>query len=187
MPEWIATPNTHLTLEEMQNNALIMREYFLGLGWTLNAIAGMLGNMQSESTFNPDRWQGDETPDDIYTSGQGYGLTQWTPGSKMITWADENGLDYQLGDTQMARIRYESENNLQWSTNNWLHMTWDDFIHSDRSPADLARVFVWAYEVPLSPNVPLRQQQAEYWYTYLAGASYPRKGMPVWMMLRKRL
>ena len=185
MADWVSVTNTYLTLEQMQVNAGIINEYFTGLGWTTEAVAGMLGNMQSESTINPDIWQGRSTPDDIYTSGKGYGLTQWTPGSKMITWADESGLDYKLGDTQVARISYEVDNNLQWSTNNFLHYTWQDYIHSTRSPADLARVFVWGYERPADPNVALRQDQAEYWYSYLQGRRYPRKKMPVWMMLRK--
>lgn len=38
---------------EQLNNANIIRSFFLNEGWTINAICGMLGCMQGESTINP--------------------------------------------------------------------------------------------------------------------------------------
>ena len=49
--EWI-TGNRFLSWEEMQVNAVYIRDYLIEDGWSLNSIAGMLGNMQSESTIN---------------------------------------------------------------------------------------------------------------------------------------
>lgn len=183
--EWIAIDNTYLNKTQMLNNAVIIRDFFIEQGWTLNAICGMLGNMESESKMNPYLWQGRSIPDDIYTSSKGFGLTQWTPGSKLINWADEQGLPYKDGYTQLQRIVYESQNNLQWSTHNILNMTWDEYIISEESPETLARVFVWAYERPSDPDVELRQEQAAYWYSRLLSYNpLQRKGMPVWMMQR---
>lgn len=45
-------------------------------GYTLEAISGILGNVQAESGFNPWRWQGDRVG-----TGRGYGLFQFTPAS----------------------------------------------------------------------------------------------------------
>ena len=42
-----------LTYEQMKINATYISNYLLSKGWTLNAISGMLGNMQSESAINP--------------------------------------------------------------------------------------------------------------------------------------
>ena len=42
-----------LTLEQMQVNAIYLYSALSSKGWTLNAIAGILGNMQSESSINP--------------------------------------------------------------------------------------------------------------------------------------
>lgn len=39
--------------QEQMDNANIIRSFFLNEGWTLNAICGMLGCMQGESTINP--------------------------------------------------------------------------------------------------------------------------------------
>ena len=50
--------------------------------WTAEAVAGMVGNMQSESGLNPWRWQSDR--DDISDRLKGYGLPQFTPASGYI-------------------------------------------------------------------------------------------------------
>jgi hypothetical protein len=39
--------------DEMDLNAEYICRYLLAEGWTLNAICGMLGNMQAESSINP--------------------------------------------------------------------------------------------------------------------------------------
>ena len=45
-----------------------------GMGYTDEAIAGILGNVQAESGFNPWRWQSDRV-----NTNNGYGLFQFTP------------------------------------------------------------------------------------------------------------
>ena len=53
MSSWISK-NAYLSRDEMENNALIIWSYFGGVkGWTRNAVAALLANMQSESTINP--------------------------------------------------------------------------------------------------------------------------------------
>lgn len=42
-----------LTMEQMKVNAEYYSKSMLSKGWSLNAICGMLGNMQSESAINP--------------------------------------------------------------------------------------------------------------------------------------
>ena len=178
MSDWVYVDNAYLDRASMKRNAAIIWDFFVnGQGWSKSAVAAMLGNIQVESTISPRLWQGRSTPDDIYTSDKGYGLTQWTPASKLIYWAEENGLDYTDGDTQMQRILYEQQNNLQWSENNILNMTWDEFIVSEESPETLARVFVWAYEIPADPNIPLRQENARAWYN-----TFTRP--PLWLLYK---
>lgn len=59
-------------------------------GMSAAQAAGILGNMQTESGFMPERLQGTGinviTPADQWQdiNGGGWGLVQWTPGSKMI-------------------------------------------------------------------------------------------------------
>ena len=59
---WISR-NSALTQAEMENNANIVIAYYRGLGINDNTIAGILGNMQAESTINPEREE---------IGGQGY-------------------------------------------------------------------------------------------------------------------
>ena len=79
--------NKYLSQEEMENNAKEIYTYFKDKGWTLNAIAGVLGNMQQESTINPGLWQSLKE----YNYSGGFGLVQWTPATKYTNWAVANG------------------------------------------------------------------------------------------------
>ena len=42
-----------LNMSQMEINATYIWKALGSQGWTLNAVAGMLGNMQSESSINP--------------------------------------------------------------------------------------------------------------------------------------
>lgn len=163
-------------------NIDLIYQYFSAQGWTLNAIAGMIGNMMVESGCNPGccqyasmNW---DNPSTIESTSGGIGLVQWTPARKYYDWAIANNLDPLSGDSQCARIKWESENNKQWSTDNLLHYTWNDYINSTESPETLARVFVWAYERPANPNVAQRQRNARWVYDYLSGISPTPPGPP---------
>ena len=70
--------NNYLTEAQMQGNALEVWKYFSGKGWTLNAIGGILGNMEKESNINPGLWQ--SLKEGNYSGG--YGLVQWTPATQ---------------------------------------------------------------------------------------------------------
>lgn len=42
-----------LTRSQMEVNATYIWAYLRQQGWTMNAVAGILGNIQSESSINP--------------------------------------------------------------------------------------------------------------------------------------
>ena len=71
--------------------------YLRAKGWTKNAVCGMLGNMQSESTISPGRWQ----DGDAGNMNLGVGLTQWTKATKLYDWAAKNNL-YPLDEYSVA-------------------------------------------------------------------------------------
>ncbi len=158
--------NTYLDLAGMTLNAVYIFNKLSIAGWTLNAIAGVLGNMQSESTINPGLW---ENRDQGNMSG-GYGLVQWTPATKYTDWADARNLPWGHMDSQLERIQYEIDNNIQW-----IHpsMTFYEFTRSDLTPYELAILFLTHYERPAEPNQPQRGTQAETWYTALSGLEPP--------------
>lgn len=165
---------------EMKANANYIRGLLESSGWSFNAICGMLGNIQTESKMNPGIWQG---LNEGNRSG-GYGLTQWTPcGTKYLDWCDSQGLIYHEMESNIARINYEVENGLQWVRRGTFDdMTFRQFKTSDKTPYELAKVFVACYEIPQSwidggesreQVYKQRGEQANYWYEYLSGVAPP--------------
>lgn len=192
MSEYISVVSRALTQEEMEINATYIYNYLGSLGWTANAIAGMLGNFEHESTINPGRYQGD------VESGSGWGLAQWTPHSKYTNWCDENGLVWYEMDSALKRIIYEFENGIQYDNtpaDSNYGISSQDFITSTESPAWLAGCFVMNYEKPASvlkgypegeteaehqiakaKTLAARGEAADKWYEFLTGL--PAPGMP---------
>lgn len=179
-------------MEEMKINAYEIWTDLYSAGWTVNAVAGMLGNMQTESTINPGIW---ESLNAGNMSG-GFGLVQWTPASKYIDWANDRGLSYTELSSNLQRIKYEVENNVQWgnsSTGEPPPYNFEGFTKSTDTPYNLGLLFLKHYERPYDPNQPVRGTQANFWYNYLTGEEPPdppdppapkRKKMPIYMMLR---
>lgn len=71
--------------------------FFIGKGLTPPQVAGIMGNMKRESGFNPQRVQSTPTPqgdspDPIAAGSRGWGLIQWTPGSKALNAAAQAGI-----------------------------------------------------------------------------------------------
>lgn len=167
-----------LTQAQMQLNATYIKNSLTAKGWTLNAIAGILGNMQSESAINPGRWQGDNVG-----VGPAYGLTQWDPYTKYTNWATSEGYDYSTMDSNIARIIYELQNGLQYYATSGYPESFTEFSRSTQTPYYLACAFAWNYErsaVVLwgteAEKEALRQQRggnANNWYSYLSGDTPP--------------
>jgi LysM repeat protein len=110
---WINPNDTFLTDTEKMNNAQLVADHFAGTDWKKESLSALCGNMAHESSLNPDMHElgyGD-SPD------RGYGLVQWTPMTKYTDWASASGLPWDSGDSQLARIDYEVNNNIQWFNN----------------------------------------------------------------------
>lgn len=167
--------NRPLTLAEMTLNAQYITNVLITYGWTFEAICGMLGNMQSESTINPGAWEGWTTPSDPTTATQGAGLVQWTPGSKYVNWAIAQGYteyaSYMQIDPQLQRILAEvpatSGDLYQWIPTSEYNFSFQEFTKSKQSPQVLADAFLKNYERPANSNQPIRGTQALYWYETL--------------------
>lgn len=181
--------NYFLGQEAMEHNAKLTYYYLTEKGWSLNAIAALLGNMQTESTINPGIWEGLQD----HNMGGGFGLVQWTPATKYIDWADESEPHWINGYTQLDRIQYEADNGLQWFSNPSAPITdppisFSQFTHSTLGVGTLADYFLWYYEHPAQAIQPQRAEQAMEWYRFLLTLIPPlpvrRKGLKVWQMIR---
>ncbi|MBP1045265.1 peptidoglycan DD-metalloendopeptidase family protein [Enterococcus sp. BWM-S5] len=156
---------------DQEKNAWQIWQFFKAKGWSEQAIAGMLGNMESESGIIPDI--------DEHSGGGGYGLVQWTPKSKLVDWCTERGLDYRTLDAQCQRIQWEVENNVQWFANpqrpDLPYISFSQFtkLPDVKSAADY---FIAFYEHPADPWQPNRQTQAQRWYDLLKNLSSGTEG-----------
>lgn len=156
--------NRYLTQAEMENNAIYIYYYLSNRGWTLNAIAGMLGNMQTESTINPGIWQ-----DLAVNVGPAFGLVQWDPFTKYTDWCSARGLNPSAMDSALKRIEWELENGEQYYPTDAFPETFAEFKASNAEPYYLGMAFLANYERPADSNQPARGAQAVSWYNFLAG------------------
>ena len=144
-------------------NAKEIYNFFKSRGWTVNAICGLLGNMH---------WESDGLQPDINEmGGGGYGLVQWTPGTKLKSWAEQRGLNYRTVNTQCQRIQYELDNGIQYYKNKCSYKNFKAFSQSNDSPETLTRCFMTDYERPYEPTAHLsdRIKYANFWYNYFTG------------------
>lgn len=178
------TSSGTLTQSQMEMNAEYIYAYLAAEGWTPNAVAGLLGNMQHESAINPGRWQSDN----VGNRNAGYSLVQWTPASKYIDWCGDE--DPSTMDMALSRLMYELDHNLQFYPSNSYGMTFREFVQSKKDPYTLACVFAWNYERSYtvlygseSEKEALRKKRggaAEQWFTFLTDLEPPaRPARPV--------
>lgn len=174
--------NAYLTQEEMENNAELVAQYFLERDWSLEAICGMLGNMQSESTVGPGVVEGHATNPPT----KGYGLIQWTntqattvEQNTLWAWIHKNFNDYKWweGDRQCQFIDTDDEEN--WIATKRFPMSYEQFKKSEKKPTYLAMAYFWNRERGTWSID--RAKQAEEWYKYLYGMSWNKGGMPIYM------
>ena len=141
---WISEYQRWLSESESLQNAQLVANHLIKQGWTKESISALCGNMRHESSINPDMYEFNYAWED----NRGYGLVQWTPRSKYWDWAESRGLDPRDGDSQLERIDYEVEQNIQWiSTPNYPE-TYAQFRASTKSMDYLVPAFTWNYERP---------------------------------------
>lgn len=118
---WSGTPST-----EQINNANIIRSFFLNEGWTLEAICGMLGCIQGESTINLAYIEGTnryrlpnsassltDVPNSVMINfyGEYYGLTTRRFAIGLIQW---DGYSNRNGRQGQKLVNYAIDNNIHW-------------------------------------------------------------------------
>ena len=141
---WIGDYQQWLSESQSLQNAQLVANHLIPQGWTKESVSALCGNMRHESSINPDMYEFNYTWED----NRGYGLVQWTPRSKYWDWAVSRGLEPRDGDSQLERIDYEVEQNIQWiSTPNYPE-TYAQFRASTKSMDYLVPAFTWNYERP---------------------------------------
>lgn len=185
MNNWIVKESAPLNMTEMKINAKIIREILMvNGGWTINAVCGVLGNLEAESTINPGRWE-----NDIVNNYQaGFGLAQWTPSTKLRNWiiARYHNEDFTNGDYQVARIMEEfTPPGLdQYYPTTAYPDTMVEFKYSNKTPEYLAKAFLLNYERPIDTGTAVqnyRAERARFWYSYLTSNQLT---IPIWLLFK---
>lgn len=157
--EWIKG-NRYLSQSEMENNATIVSSYLFTRGWSVNAIAGALGNIQQESTINPAIWEG------LQENSGGFGLVGWTPYTKYTDWADSKGYEWDDGDGQLEWLNTEIVDGNHWDSTVY-DMTFEEFKTSTKDSSYLCKVFCYSFEKPSAPAIAKRLAFTETWYNFI--------------------
>lgn len=193
------TDTSGITTKQI-HNATKVYTYFSNLGWSLSAIAGMLGNMQVESWLSPAYIQQNsnvntlpnrganlsDVPNSVmisyYNGEKGLGLVQWNgytpnnpPGQKLVSFAERYNLVWYDGDTQLFRLKREYEEDLQFQqkTISGYTWNWNNYITTTKTPEEASEAWRQCYEVGGNGSINRRKANARYWYDYFSQGPTP--------------
>jgi len=190
----VGTFRTPLTQQQINANAEYIYAYLRNVGWSKEAICGLMGNISRESGFNPGTWE------ELNNSLKGYGLfqfTAWNGENAFFEYLETKGystieqynnlveddaktmLNYQLEFMLMATewyydgaysIYFEDLKNedFPFAIPEVVQMPFSDFVISEESPQSLALIFNASYE---RSNDSLSQKEVRInaaleWYEY---------------------
>lgn len=179
---------------ERENNAKEIYNFFSDLGFTLEAICGMLGNMEHESWLNPGMKQ-------TVAVSSGWGLIQWTPSSVLTNWCTSKGYNWYDGYAQCTRINREGNNESDakgyWLPTSAYSYTWSQFSKLT-DVTEATKAFLYERERAGVSALNLRIEYAIKWYDFFGGETpipptpptppspKTRRKMPIYMMVRRR-
>lgn len=158
--KWYDDFRRFLPQDQQLHNAQIVANFLIKLGREKNAICGLLGNMSHESSINPNMYEYGYS----WGSNRGFGLVQWTPRTKLSNWCSSKGLDFRKGESQLQRIEFEVNNEIQWLKTREYNFSFKEF--SKNTPRldvnKLTHAFQKNYERPANPmaSLPKRQEFA---------------------------
>lgn len=173
---------------EAQENVMKIVSVLAPHGWTINAIAGMVGNIEAESGLNPWRWEGDTV-----NLSNGYGLFQYTPATNYINDAGAQALtgfapNYPQGsggaDDGTAQLLFMLLNSVQggaqYIPTAAYPETFTQFQTSTKSPEYLASAWLKNFERAGVEVEAARRANAAYWYDFIAANPY-YSNTHIWM------
>lgn len=179
---------------EAQENVMKIVSELMPLGWTVNAIAGIVGNIEAESGFNPWRWQSD-----TQNLTGGYGLFQYTPATNYINSSlaqQQTGFapNYPIGNGGQndgsAQLMFMMENNVgggpQYIPTVLYPLSFSEFQQSTESPEYLASAWLKNFERAGVEVEEQRRANARYWFEWINDHGYipMHSQFKIWMAKR---
>lgn len=192
---------------EWEENIDQIAAYLRPIGWTDEAIAGVIGNMTAESGLNPWRWNSDNWRSTLNYQDPpiAYGLLQYYPSTKYID--DPLSEDYpgygpnfsdQAGDPAdgLAQLHWLTDNPSAWGPASWSPYpditSLYQYSRMDLETIDtMVHIFLANYERPsyedAQSSLPVRQSAGRAAYEYLTGHPTPGTGLPLWLLFKMKL
>ena len=135
----------------------------LDAGYSKEATAGVLGNIQAESGFNPGTIEAG--------TGEGIGLCQWSFGRRiqLENFAQSRGKDWSDESIQIEFLLGEinptggADGYAQYALSSYHGFSVDDWINAS-NPEDAAVAFCWIFEKPGVPRMDVRTLEARRYY-----------------------
>jgi hypothetical protein len=135
------------------------------VGFTEIGAAGVMGNLQSESGFDPFIVQGGGHSMDPAAAGAGgYGLAQWTPGSKLIPML-HGARPGVASEVEVIARDIQNYGSLL------------PRMQKAASPFAAAMLYLNEYEMPKNRNQPQRGTQAEAIFNRFSGLKFDAGGL----------
>lgn len=181
--EWHAKPYGAFgrSSDEAFENAICTYNLLNSLGWTVQAVCAVYGNIEAESGYNPWRWEGDSVPTTSGSMSHGYGFPQFTPATKYIddpnaqanegygpNFSNSAGNVFD-GDSQLRFIDEYADYAINPLYN--FPITYEEFkTDTTLSPEYLAKAWLHNYERPRDQGTGVEDYRAaiaRYWYDIL--------------------
>ena len=144
-------------------------------GYSKEAAAGVLGNIEAESGFDPDVIEGG--------TGIGFGLCQWSYGrrTQLESYAASKGMDPGNENVQIEFLIGEiTPGGGADGYANYQLLTYNGYSPSDwenaTTPEDAAIAFCWSFERPGVPRMDVRTEAARRYYEQFKDAERPSGG-----------
>lgn len=190
-------PSSGTPTSYQESNVDIIHSIFSNEGWTVNAIAGMVGNMMYESCIDPacaypsigstlagiDNTVASQHPDNAY------GLVQWKgrgstdpSNNQLVGYAIRHNYEWYDGEVQMNRLVWEYNEPAKFhpQTVDGVYYTFASYAASTESAEQLAKVWMVCYEGTYSV-LSIRKANAVTWYNYLSQSPGPGPTPTEWI------
>lgn len=168
------TPGTHvtwhqvvtdaygaLTADEKYDNAILTYYALVHMGFTDEAAAGVMGNIQAEGDFNPGQWEHGFN----MAPSSGYGMFQYTPSTKYTDYATIMGVDINDPDQNgPSQVQWLDDHPSQWKASA-AGYSYDAYKQlTDERAAAIAWMLYWERPASTTPaQQRARANNASYW------------------------
>ena len=150
-----------LTADEKYDNAILTYYALVHMGFTDEAAAGVMGNIQAEGDFNPGQWEHGFN----MAPSSGYGMFQYTPSTKYTDYATIMGVDISDPDQNgPCQIQWLDDHPSQWNASA-AGYSYDAYKQlTDERAAAIAWMLYWERPASTTPaQQQARADNASYW------------------------